>query len=35
MKDTLLLLLFGFLLGWMLLLDDKCNQGDDYGYGDI
>lgn len=36
MKDTLLLILFGFLLGWTLLLNDKRNQADDYyGYGDI
>jgi hypothetical protein len=35
MKDTLLLILFGFLLGWMLLLDGKRNESDGYGYGDI
>lgn len=35
MKDTLLLILFGLLLGWMMLLNGRQNKGDDYGYGDV
>jgi hypothetical protein len=31
MKNLLWLILFGFLLGWMFLLDS--NESEEYGYG--
>jgi|GEM_PF-5799403 len=35
MKNVLMLVLFGFLLGWMFLLDSNSSEGNEYGYGDI
>lgn len=35
MKNILMLILFGFLLGWMLLLDDNKNEEQEYGYGSV